>query len=133
MRPSVDHNDLHPGNVLVGDPPPRIYDWGDAVLAHPFASMLLPLTVLRDGTLGTSAVATELDRLRDAYLEPFADLAPHAELVRTLELACRVAKIARALTWHRATGTATDPRGRWDAAPLACLASLPEPSHLGGA
>jgi hypothetical protein len=41
-------------------------------------------------------------RARDAYLEVFADLAPHQELVETLALACRVAKIARALTWERA-------------------------------
>src|SRR5205085_1459725 len=34
---SLDHNDLHPWNVLDG---PRYYDWGDAVIAHPFAAML---------------------------------------------------------------------------------------------
>ena len=34
---SIDHNDLHPWNILDGD---RFYDWGDAVVAHPFASML---------------------------------------------------------------------------------------------
>ena len=37
---SIDHNDLHPDNVFVG-PPPRAYDWGDSVVAHPFASMLV--------------------------------------------------------------------------------------------
>ena len=40
--PSLDHNDLHPWNV-VGRP--RWYDWGDSVLAHPFAAMLVPLGV----------------------------------------------------------------------------------------
>jgi hypothetical protein len=90
--PSVDHNDLHPWNVLTPDPggPVRFFDWGDAVVSHPFASMLVPLEM-------TPGV-----RVRDAYLEPFAHLAPHAELVETLELARQVAKIARALTWHRA-------------------------------
>ena len=47
-------------------------------------------------------------RARDAYLEVFADLAPRAELVETLELACHVAKIARALTWDRALRAARD-------------------------
>jgi hypothetical protein len=37
---SLDHNDLHPWNMLAG---PRYYDWGDSVLAHPFAAMLVPL------------------------------------------------------------------------------------------
>jgi pimeloyl-ACP methyl ester carboxylesterase len=44
-------------------------------------------------------------RLRDSYLDVFSDLAPHAELVEALELACRVGKIARALTWNRALTT----------------------------
>ncbi len=40
--------------------------------------------------------------MRDAYLAEFADLAPHDELVTALELASRVAKVARALVWERA-------------------------------
>ena len=67
------------------------------MVAHCFASMLVPLGFARApaATPGSSAC-------RDAYLEPFGDLAPHAELVETLELACRAGKIARALTWDRA-------------------------------
>ena len=34
---SIDHNDFHGFNILAGE---RFYDWGDAVVAHPFASML---------------------------------------------------------------------------------------------
>ena len=45
---------------------------------------------------------TPFRRARDAYLEVFADLRRDEDLVETLELACRVAKIARALTWDRA-------------------------------
>ena len=41
-------------------------------------------------------------RLRDAYLEPWSALASHAQLVREVELAMRVAKVARALSWQRA-------------------------------
>jgi hypothetical protein len=94
---SLDHNDLHSDNVLPGDDGRiRFYDWGDAVVAHPFASLLVGLGVLPDELVATA---------RDAYLEVFSDLAPHAELVHTLELACQIAKVARALTWHRADGT----------------------------
>src|SRR5262245_17106908 len=43
---SLDHNDLHPWNMLVARldraDQVRFYDWGDAVVAHPFASMLVP-------------------------------------------------------------------------------------------
>jgi hypothetical protein len=110
VPPSLDHNDLHDRNV-VGDPRrPRFYDWGDSVVAHPFASMLVPLS------MGGG------DRLRDAYLEGWTDLAPRAELVETLELACRVATIARSLTWLRAVGDGSEPQ--WADAPLRTLASL---------
>ena len=39
---------------------------------------------------------------RDAYLDAFADLGARASSRATLEVACRVAKIARSLTWVRA-------------------------------
>ena len=135
---SLDHNDLHPWNMLVPrlDRPDevRFYDWGDAVLAHPFACMLVPLGWAQR-RLATSLYARELLLIRDAYLAAFSDLAPHAELVETLELACRVAKVARALTWTRAVAQ-SDPDELDDhsaSAPLACLRSLLDDSYLGGA
>jgi hypothetical protein len=58
---SLDHNDLHPWNMLI----PRLhrpgmvrfYDCGDAVIAHPFAAMLVPLTWTKDrlAAMATSA------------------------------------------------------------------------------
>ena len=118
---TVDHNDLHDRNVLQGDHGAyRFYDWGDSVVAHPFASMLLPLSMQSPGGV---------ERLRDAYLSAWQDLAPHAELVATLELACRAGKIARALTWARATQDAS-PGDEWARAPLLTLASLLDASYL---
>jgi hypothetical protein len=102
---SLDHNDLHPWNILVarGDTVANahFYDWGDSVVAHPFASLLLPLGWVQR-QLGFGRGAPEVLRVRDAYLDVFSDLAPHAELVEALELACHVGKAARALTWERA-------------------------------
>ena len=66
----------------------------------------------------------------------FSDRAPRAELVETLELACQVAKIARALTWHRALqaareqGEAVDPD--WATAPLETLAMVLDDDYLEG-
>ena len=132
--PSLDHNDLHPWNILLGsDGHARFYDWGDAVVAHPFACMLLPL--------GWLAFQLEIPvddpaflRARDGYLEVFSDVAPHAELVATLELACRVAKAARALTWERALRDLPGGEGEHAEAPLgvarrAARGELPRP-HL---
>jgi hypothetical protein len=120
---SLDHNDLHSDNILPGDDGTvRFYDWGDAVVAHPFASMLVGLGALP---------ADQVTRARDAYLEVFSDLGPHAELVRTLELACRVAKAARALIWHRAASMSDNPD--WRDAPVESLAALADDSYLSGA
>jgi Phosphotransferase enzyme family len=135
---SLDHNDLHPWNMLIPQlhrpGMVRFYDWGDAVIAHPFAALLVPLTWAQR-RLAVSSHAPELARIRDAYLHVFRDLAPHPQLVATLELACRAGKVARALTWTRAIAQ-SDP-GQLDEhyanAPLACLRSLLDSSYLGGA
>jgi Phosphotransferase enzyme family len=135
---SLDHNDLHPWNMLVPrlDRPDqvRFYDWGDAVIAHPFACMLVPLGWAQR-RLATALDAPALVRIRDAYLEVFDDLGPHSELVDILELACRVGKIARALTWARAVAQ-SDPDRLDDhsaSAPLVTLRALLDESYLGGA
>ena len=134
--PSLDHNDLHPGNVLDdGTGGVRYYDWGDSVVAHPFAAMFVPLGFVQHGSARRSTTARFV-RARDAYLEVFTDLAPRAELADTLALACHVAKVARALTWDRALqaareqGEAVDPT--WATAPLETLAMVLDESYLGG-
>jgi hypothetical protein len=86
-------------------------------IAHAFACMLLPLTDVRNRADEDASL-----RLRDAYLEAWSDLAPHAELVETLELAVRVGWIARSHTWLRAVGDATGER--WATAPLESLAGI---------
>jgi hypothetical protein len=109
---SLDHNDLHDENVLAG---PRFYDWGDAVVAHPFACLLVPYQVVPED---------RRPAMRDAYLEVFSDLASHAELVATADLACRVAIVARALIWHRAVRSFPDADPNWTTAPLESLQAL---------
>ncbi|WP_018687072.1 phosphotransferase [Actinokineospora enzanensis] len=106
---SIDHNDLHVGNLLPGG---RCYDWGDSVVAHPFASLLVPLR-----QHGEQVIA--------AYLEPFTHLARLPELRADLELACRLGKIARALVFHRAIAAAP---GVLADAPRDLLVALPRPS-----
>lgn len=98
---SIDHNDLHPWNVFADGARARFYDWGDAVVAHPFASMLVTVAVVRRH-LSVGPDDPAVRRIRDVYLEVWSDLMPHRELVAELELACWVGKVARALTWDRA-------------------------------
>ena len=126
---SLDHNDLHFWNVLV-DPGAagtvgrvRFYDWGDSVVAHPFASMLLGLGMIQL-QLEVGADDPAVTRPRDAYLEVFGDLASHGELVEELELACRVGKVGRALSWDRAVRLQGEEAGEFADAPLRALESL---------
>jgi hypothetical protein len=102
----------------------RFYDWGDSVVAHPFASMLLGLGMLHL-QLGAGADDPAVVRPRDAYLEVFGDLASRGELIEELELACRVAKVGRALSWDRALRMRGDEEAAEFAdAPLNALRSL---------
>jgi len=106
---SIEHNDLHPWNIL-GLEPPRtgsntanpvvIYDWGDSVVAHPFGGAQLPISWIRR-MVGIGPEHPDCLRLRDAYLEVFDDLASHATLVELFDAACRLAKASRAIIWDR--------------------------------
>ena len=134
---SLDHNDLHAWNILYrevpGDVEVRFYDWGDAVVAHPFASMMVGLGWLRR-MWQLADDDPRIVRARDAYLEPFAALGSRAELVETLELACRLGEIARALVWARAIGEYGEQApDTFQTAPMEHLGALLDRSYLGDA
>lgn len=134
--PSLDHNDLHAHNVFVtrvnGSLHPRFFDWGDAVVAHPFASMLVGLGFLVR-RFKLSLEDPRVLRARDAYLEPFTALGRRAELIETLETAVRASCIARSLTWKRAVEHAApdDPHANHEA-PWFALRGLLAESYLAG-
>ncbi len=135
LPPSLDHNDLHPWNILTDSGEARFYDWGDSVVAHPFAAMLVPIGfVLRQ--LDVPVDDPSFRRARDAYLELFTAAAPDEDLAGTFDLACRVAKIASVLTWDRALAAAREQGEEiddfWASAPLETLASPRDTSYLGG-
>jgi Phosphotransferase enzyme family len=98
--PSLDHNDLHGWNILGSPGRIRFYDWGDSVIGHPFASVLVPMG---------SVDPDDRSRVRDAFLDGYSDLGTRAELIEIAELACRSAHVARTLANKRAV---VDPT--WD-------------------
>ncbi|MFB8038958.1 aminoglycoside phosphotransferase family protein [Streptomyces sp. NPDC056004] len=95
---TLDHADLHDGQLFA--PEPRrftFFDWGDAAVAHPFCSFLVPALSARE-RFGPEA----LPRLRDAYLEQWTgNSRTTAELRRALALAWRLGAIGRARSWGR--------------------------------
>ena len=46
IRPSLQHDDLHDGNVFVRDGDHVVFDWGDACISHPFHTLVVTLRVL---------------------------------------------------------------------------------------
>jgi hypothetical protein len=95
---TIDHSDLHEGQIFAGaDGRFVFFDWGDASVAHPFTSLLVALRVVAD-RIGADC---DLDRARDAYLEPWTAEHPAAELRATADVAVRLGTIARAHSWWR--------------------------------
>ncbi len=91
---TIQHDDLHDGQIFYRDGRYLFFDWGDSCVSHPFHSLTVILRSVA-WKLDLQPGGPELARLRDAYLEPFgasSDLA---------DLAYRTGTIARALAWHR--------------------------------
>jgi hypothetical protein len=78
-------------------------DWAEASVTHPFLGPLLPLRSATERR-GYEPGSLEVERLRDAYLEPFSRFAPAAELRRAFAHAYQLAPIGRAQVWHRILG-----------------------------
>jgi Phosphotransferase enzyme family len=131
---SLQHGDLHPHNIFSGaraGSAPVFFDWGDSAVAHPFTTMLVTLRVVRSLAAGDSG-GRDVVRVRDAYLEPFASLAPRRELVDELERACHIGKVARSLTWAAQLSGLPAADAAADAdIPFAWLALVLDSSYLG--
>lgn len=96
---SLQHDDLHDGNVFVRDGRYVFFDWGDACVSHPFHTLVVTLRVL-GYKLDLPPGAPELLRLRDAYLEPWTGHGSRDELVETADLARRTGTLQRGLAWY---------------------------------
>ncbi len=109
VPPAVNHDDLHDNNLFVPRRPGghyRIFDWGDASVAHPFAVLLVALRVV--GMLHELPEgAPELLRLRDAYLEPWTAEHDRTDLLEAARLALRVGGVSRARCYRAALAEAT--------------------------
>jgi hypothetical protein len=121
---TIQHDDLHGGNILVDREHVRFFDWGDAVVAHPFGTLTVTLNSIAY-RLGTEAEDPMLAGVRDAYLAEWSDVGPPDELVPVVDLARDLGRIARAAAWARAIeGVPRDALEGHGGAPAAWLADL---------
>jgi Phosphotransferase enzyme family len=92
---TIQHDDLHDGQVFVRDDRYLVFDWGDSCVSHPFHSLTVVLRAIA-WKLDLEPGGAEVQRLREAYLEPFG-----SGYTEAADLAYRTGTIARALAWHR--------------------------------
>jgi len=107
---TVEHNDPHPGNVFAGTG--RLFDFGDAVIGHPFLGLASALPDAA-GDLGVPVTADPVTILRDGYLGQFDEFAAPEQLRRDATVASVLAHLPRAATWLRVVPAG---RAQWPAA-----------------
>jgi hypothetical protein len=107
---SLDHNDLHANNAFVlwaGEAHLRFFDLGDAVVGHPFSSLLVPLNVLSH-TLSPPDGDRRLERVVDAYLRAWHGVADPETLRALVPPALRLARLSRHESWRRVGATVSE-------------------------
>jgi hypothetical protein len=110
---TLQHDDLHDGNVFVSGNRHRFFDWGDSSVSHPFVSLLVPLRVAARA-LGVPTGHPVLFRLRDGYLDVWREHGTPEQLREQCDIALRVGPLQRALTWRRILrGVHADERSAW--------------------
>jgi hypothetical protein len=97
---SIQHDDLHDGNIFVRNGDCRIIDWGDSCVAHPFHSLTLVSAVV-EHRLGPEPAA----EVREAYLEPWSVSASPEQL----DAAFRLGYVSGTLKWHEVRNLVADP------------------------
>ena len=98
---TIQHDDLHDGQVFVRDSRYLFFDWGDACVSHPFFSMSVTLEGGLAWGLDDVERSEDIAPFRDAYLEPFRGFAAWEELQAAHEVALRLGPICRALNVDR--------------------------------
>ena len=91
---TLNHDDLHDGQVFVKDGRVLVMDWGDACISHPFFTLSVTLEGVLSWGLDDVEDSVDTAPFLDAYLAPFrerydGDLAEAARLALRLGWACR--------------------------------------------
>lgn len=106
---SLEHNDLHDNNAFMPGrvgAPLRFFDFGDALWAHPFVSLFIPMGQVLDDDSTDPRDHPEGLALVESYLDVWDDLAPRAHLRLAVDAALVLGHLHRLESWWRvAQGT----------------------------
>ena len=100
VPPSIQHDDLHGGNILISDAGPIVFDWGDSCISHPFMTLTVTFRVIA-WSHELAADDPVFDRLRAAYLEPWSGYGDPQQLAGRAGRRGRARPAPRAFTYHR--------------------------------
>lgn len=108
---TIDHGDLHDGNLFLAGDRLCLLDWGDANLTHPFCSMLMMFHAMNHWPEYENH---DFRRLKEAYLEPWKPVMVGLPVNDLFEKALWVGHAARVLTWrHMLEGTGPEAWNQW--------------------
>ena len=99
---TIQHDDLHDGQIFFRDGHYLIADWNDSCITHPFMTMSVTLEGQLQWGLEDVEASVDVEPFRDAYLEAFTDLASRQRLTVGMSKALRLGWICRALTYATA-------------------------------
>jgi hypothetical protein len=97
---TIQHDDLHDGQVFVRDGRYLFFDWGDACVSPAFFTMSVTLEGVLAWGLDDVEGSEDIAPYRDAYLEPFTGYATRPELQAAHTIALRLGWLCRALNVH---------------------------------
>jgi len=103
IRETIQHDDLHDGQVFVLDGRQLIMDWGDACVSHPFFTLSVTIEGVIAWGLDDVENSVDVAPFRDAYLRPYAERYPQLDATDLLEasrLATRLGWACRAVNGH---------------------------------
>ncbi|GGL14852.1 hypothetical protein [Deinococcus radiotolerans] len=95
---TLHHDDFHDGNVFMRGGAARLADWAESAVTSPLCTLTVGLRGLQY-RLNLPDGDPRLTRVTDAYLEPFRVRLGGTDLRRAADLAQRVGRALRALTW----------------------------------
>jgi len=103
---TIQHGDLHDGNIFYTDAEYCFIDWGDASISHPFFSLRTSYVSV-ESRFELTEDDPELHRLRDSYLSAWREFATDAQLRNAFTLAQELWSIGSALIWKNVIDAST--------------------------
>ena len=99
IRETVQHDDLHDGQVFLGAGVHQVLDWGDACVSHPFFTLAVTLEGVIAWGVDDVEGSEDLEPHLAAYLRPYAERYPltDADLREAARLAMRLGWVCRAI------------------------------------